>query len=103
MSRIVLDPKQAGETRNVTFDFTSRLAVSETISTKTVTASVYAGTDASASAIVNGSATSAGTIVTQSITAGTVGVTYELKCQITTSGNQTLNITAYFVVIPDLT
>ena len=101
MSRVVLEGKPVGETENVTFDFTSRLGTAETISTKSVSATVYSGTDASPSAIVNGSATSSGAVVTQSITAGTLGVTYLLVCTITTSLSQTLELSAFLVVVPD--
>lgn len=94
-----LPPKYAGETINVMFYFAGLLAASETISTQTVTAAVYSGTDASPSAIINGSATASGTIVTQSITAGTVGVIYTLTCTITTSASQTLLLTAYLAVV----
>lgn len=102
MSRITLPAKLVGETVNTQFDFASRLAISETISTQVVTASVYSGTDASPSAIVNGAATASGTIVTQSITAGVLGVTYELLCRVTTSAAQTLELSAYLVIAPDL-
>lgn len=101
MSRADLPPKLAGESRNYTFDFTSDLAVGETISTKSVAATVYSGTDASPSAIVSGSASSSGAIVTQLIIAGTLGVIYELLCSITTSAGQTLQQVGLLAIIPD--
>lgn len=100
--RIELQGKLLGETVLETFDFTSRLAVAETISTAAVTASVYSGTDASPSSIINGSAAISGQAVTQSITAGVLGVTYELLCTITTSLGQTLQLSAYLPIMPDL-
>ncbi len=100
MSRIVLEAKPSGETRNEIFDFTSRLALAETLSTAAVTATVYAGTDASPSAIVSGSASIAGTQVTQKLTAGTEGVTYLLACSVTTSAGQTLKLYAFLTVVP---
>lgn len=100
--RAQLDPKLVNETRNYTFDFSSRLAAGETISTQTVTASVYSGVDASPSAIISGSASASGAVVTQKITAGTLGVIYELLCQITTSAGQTLDLAGYLAVIQDL-
>lgn len=100
--RVILLPKLQGATLNVTFDFISNLGVSETISTKVVTASVYSGVDATPSSVINGAASSSGTIVTQSLKAGVVGVVYEILCTITTSLSQTLLLSAYFVVQPDL-
>lgn len=91
-----------GETEILTFDFTSRLASGETISTATTTASVYSGTDAAPSSIVSGGSTITGQKVTQAITAGVLGVTYELLCTITTSLSQTLQLSGYLTVIPDL-
>ena len=103
MSRVILQPKQPGETVSVSFDFTSRLAVGETISTKVVTAAVYSGTDATPSALISGSASASGAIVSQSLTAGVIGVTYALLCTITTSASQTLTISAFLTVIPNVT
>ena len=102
MSRIVLEAKLLGETKIYTFNFVSQLSAAETISTAVVTASVYSGTDASPSSIVSGSATISGQSVTQKITAGTLGVIYELICTITTSLGQTLILSAYLSVSPNL-
>lgn len=102
MSRVVLPPKLLGETVNEIFDFTSLLAVGETLSTASTTASVYSGTDASPSSIINGSASISGAKVTQSITGGTLGVLYELLCTVTTSASQTLSLSAYLAVAPNL-
>ena len=101
--RITLDAKLAAETSKIVFDFTSRLTIAETISTAVVTATTYSGTDASPSAIVSGTATISGKTVTQAITAGTLGVTYLLKCTITTSLSQTLALVGYLVIVPDNT
>jgi hypothetical protein len=101
MSRITLEGKLTSETVSTVFDFISRLAVGETISTQVVTASVYSGTDAAPSAIVSGSATASGTQVTQKITAGVLGVMYKLLCTITTSAGQTLSLSAFLAIVPD--
>lgn len=100
-SRVTFEGKLTGETQTYTFDFTSRLAASETLSTASVTAAVYSGTDASPSAIVNGSATISGQRVTQSLTAGTLGVTYLLSCTVTTSASQTLLLEAFLTIVPN--
>jgi len=101
LDRADLPAKLLGETKTYTFDFTSALAVGETISTKTVTATVYSGTDASPSSVVSGSATSSGAVVSQLITGGTLGVLYELLCTITTSASQTLQQVGFLAIIPD--
>lgn len=101
MSRVTFEGKLAGETVTETFDFASRLAASETISTALVTSTVYSGTDASPSAIISGLAAISGTKVTQKITAGTLGVVYKLLCTITTSLGQTLQLSGFLAVIPD--
>lgn len=94
-------PKLVGETAIVQFDFTSRLG-SATISTQSVAATVYSGTDASPSSIISGSASASGAVVSQKITAGVAGVIYELACTITTSDGQTLMLVGYLPVVPDL-
>lgn len=102
MSRVVLEAKRVGETRSYSFDFTSALTTTETISTKSVAATVYSGTDASPSSIISGSASSTGAAVTQKVTGGTSGVIYQLVCTITTSAGQTLQLVAFLAVIPDI-
>lgn len=99
-ARVDLPPKLVGETETYEFDFSSRLASGETISTQVVTAAVYSGTDATPANIISGLASASGAIVSQKITAGTVGVIYELTCTITTSANQTLLLTGYIAVVP---
>ena len=98
---IILKGKYQGETIKIAFDFLSRLAVGETISTQAVSATTYSGTDASPSAIISGVATASGSIVTQTITGGVAGVIYNLVCAITTSLGQTLHISAFLAVQPD--
>ena len=100
MSRVVLETKQSGETRTEIFDFASRLALGETLSTASTTATVYSGTDASPSAVISGAASISGTQVSQKLTAGTVGVTYLLTCTVTTSTSQTLILYAFLSIVP---
>lgn len=100
MTRVELEPKLVGETKTYKFDFLSNLAIGETISTQTCTATVWSGTDASPSSIISGSASASGSIVSQKITAGTLGVIYELLCTITTSAGQTLQQVGYLAIQP---
>ena len=92
MNRVVLQEKRSGETVKTVFDFISRLAVGETISSASTSAAVYSGTDAAPSGLVSGSASISGTQVTQALTAGTVGVVYMLTCTALTSASQTLQL-----------
>ena len=101
MSRVIVPGKLLGETVIVPFDFRSRLTSAETISTQVVTAVVYTGVDATPSSLISGAATASGTIVSQTVTAGVAGVTYTLLCTITTSLSQTLQLTAFFTVMPN--
>lgn len=103
LNQAYFNPKLQGETATYQFDFSSRLNTGVTISTQSVAASVYSGTDASPSSIISGSATASGSIVSQKITAGTVGVVYQLLCTITTSDGQTLQMAGFLAVVPALT
>lgn len=100
--RVELPSKALLAVQTYKFDFTSLLAVGETISTQVCTATVYSGTDASPSSIISGAASSSGAVVSQLITGGTLGVLYELRCVITTSAGQTLVLAGYLAIIPDL-
>lgn len=98
-NRQVLPPKLQGETIQLTpFDFSSKMASGETISTQSVTATVYSGVDSSPSSIISGAATASGQTVLQKVTAGVTGTTYLLLCTITTSLSQTLQMAAYLTV-----
>jgi hypothetical protein len=99
-SRVILEPKTLGEQVLVPFDFTSRLAASETISTKVVTCTTWSGTDASPSSMISGAASSSGATVSQLVIGGVAGVTYYLLCSITTSLGQTLQLAGFLVVLP---
>ena len=94
--------KLVGATRAVVFEFLGELVAGETLSTATVTAAVYSGTDASPSSLISGSASASGTQVSQKLTGGVEGVIYKLTCTITTSAGNTLVKTGFLAVIPDL-
>ena len=100
--RRVWIPKKVGETVTIPFDFISDLSTTETLTTASVAASVYSGVDASPSSIVSGLATISGTKVLQTITGGTEGVIYGLLCTVDTDDSQTLNMSTYCAVEPDL-
>ena len=101
-TRATLPSKAAGETVSTVFDFTSRLAVGETISTQVCTAAVWSGVDPSPSAVISGAATASGAKVTQKLAAGVLGVIYYIVCTITTSLGQTLEMAGYLAVVPEV-
>lgn len=98
-----LPAKRPGESAPVTFDFTSSLAATETISSQSVTVSVYSGVDANPSAMLSGVASASGKLVSQQITSGNSGVIYQLQCTITTSLAKILQQSGYLAVVPALT
>jgi len=102
MSRVIFSPKLASSTETYTFDFTSRLAPTETISTASCTVQVYSGVDGSPSSMLSGSAAISGAQVGQLLTSGVAGVIYEILCSAHTSVGQTLYLSAYLAVIPEL-
>jgi hypothetical protein len=82
--------KRIDEDRKLTFDFTNDLATGEAISTATVVATVFSGTDASPGNIISGSAAISGATITQLVVDGTDGVTYLLEFRAGTDQSQKL-------------
>ena len=103
MSRAQLPSKYSTDVMNVVFDYTSQLAIGETISTKTCTCTVTSGVDNSPGNVLNGAATSSGNAVTQSVKGGVTGVLYNIQCVITTSASQTLTMQGTLAVLPTST
>jgi hypothetical protein len=101
MAKTVFEGKRAGEVRTLTFDFANLLATAETISTQSVAATVYTGTDAAPSNVISGSASASNSIVSQKVTGGTAGNIYNLICTITTSAGQTLKISGLLAILPE--
>jgi hypothetical protein len=95
--RLSLESKLASATRD--YDFTFTLPAGVTISSASTTATVYSGTDASPSSIIDGSAAISGAVVTQSIIAGTAGVLYTLLCSATCSDGQVLTLEGVLAVL----
>lgn len=98
--RLIFQPKVSTERLNLPFDFTSKLASGETISTQVVTSTTWSGTDASPSSMISGAASASGAIVTQLVIGGLPGVTYYLTCTITTSAGQTIVLPGFLVILP---
>ena len=91
--------KDAAASRVFSFNFQDQLVVGETISSATVAATVYSGTDAAPSSIISGAASISGAAVSQVITAGTAGVTYVLTCTAVTSTSHTIVSSGPLVVM----
>ncbi len=101
MSRVTFLPKLQGENQTLSFDFTSRMGVGETLSSATVTCTVYSGVDSNPSTMLVGIPSTSGNIVSQHVASGVTGVTYYLLCTAVTSGLQTLKLGGYLAVTPD--
>lgn len=101
MSRVIFGGKLYGETKNFVFDFASLIALGESISSASVSATVYSGVDSSPSALISGSASISGTQVTQKVTGGVLGVTYNLVCTAITSAGQTLSLAGFCTIVRD--
>lgn len=101
MTKAIFEGKRAGETRLLAFDFAPLLASGETLSTQSVAATVYTGTDASPSGVISGSATASGSVVSQKVAGGTAGNIYNLICTVTTSTGQTLKIAGLLAILPE--
>ena len=89
MERIQTLTKYAGESRDYDFNFKNLLDSSDTITAiSSITTSVVSGTN------TTNISTSSGTVnspsVQTTISSGTSGVTYEIKCTVTTNNGETL-------------
>lgn len=97
--RTTLDAKIPSSLVPGVFDFAQSLAVGETLTTVSTTATVYSGTDATPSAVLSGAPTVSGKQVIQNLTGGVLGVVYYLVCAATTSLGKVLVAEAYLPVV----
>lgn len=100
MMRQTFPAKQTSETYLATFPFQDQLAAGVTISTPSVSVTVFSGVDANPSAILSGSPAISGTNLTQLITAGVGGTIYEVEAQAYASDGQVLRVVGYIAVQP---
>ena len=100
MSRVILAPKLVSSLEKRTVDFAGLLGT-DTISSGSVTVSVFSGIDPAPTALLSGGAVVVASQVTQAFTGGTAGVIYELLWKAYTA-TQTLVISSYLAVVPDL-
>ena len=98
-SRVIVPSLALGETRTVTFDLTSELTIGETISSASVSALVWSGTDSTPSALISGSASPATPFVNQKVSGGVAGTVYSLVCSALTSLGNVVVQTAFLAVV----
>lgn len=96
--RSIFDAKVFSTNFRAIFDFTSGLAIGETITSASTAATTYSGTDPAASTLISGASSISGGKVTQTITGGVVGTTYWLKCSCITSLGNYLESGGFLVV-----
>lgn len=94
-----LVPKTPSETRTQVFEFLSLLGTGETVSSATVTVTVWSGVDANPSALKSGATTCSGTRVTQTFTGGLEGVIYLITVLGTTSLSQVVSLQSLLAVV----
>lgn len=103
MPRVTIPAKMRGETRTWLVDFTGLFASpGDTISTQTVSASVYSGVDANPTGVLSGSASHSGLVVSQKLTLGTIGVVYYLTCLATSSAGEVIEVSTFLAIVPDV-
>lgn len=99
MNRVVFPVKPLADDVVRVFDFTSLLTEGEELAAATVDVSVYAGTDATPSALLNGSAVIDGPRVEQAFTGGTLGTVYTVTCLAGSCDGQLQSLAAYLAVV----
>lgn len=99
MNRITFGVKYASATKTYTFDFTSDLAIGETISSAVLGSAIYSGN--SGATVTLGSETVSGARVSVPISGGTEGAIFLIDCMAITSLGQVLMQTAYLPIIPE--
>lgn len=100
--RTIFSTKKVSEQVDFIWDFVSSLGPGETILQAVLSASTYMGNDTTPASIVGGPAVVSGTQVYQLILGGLVGQIYGVTCTITTSLGQTLAMSAYLAIEPNL-
>jgi hypothetical protein len=100
--RLLLRPKKLSEIITYPFDFISSLDVGESLLTATASMTVYSGTDLAPFNMLLSSATIKGTAVLQTIGNGVLGVIYEPLITVTTNYGNTIEISGYLIITPDL-
>ncbi len=98
MNRAIFPGKPANETLRISFDFSSSIAVGETVSSASANATVYSGDEDAT--LTCGTDTTSGGEVSLNISGGTEGVTFLVTCVATTSAGQVLLQSGYVTIVP---
>lgn len=98
MVKTSLPAKPPTATILAVFDLAPELSVGETLSSPSVTVSVYCGVDPTPSAVISGAATVSGTTVKQLLTGGVLGNVYEVQVTANTSLGQVLVAQAFLAI-----
>ncbi len=99
MQRILIPPKQPGETINQNFDFSSLVPAGFSILSALVTCQVVNGIDPAPGSMIVFFNTISGNVVTQQIVGGVTGVTYFLTCTATLDSGAVISLGGYLAVI----
>jgi len=102
MSRVIVPPKEASKQYTQNIDFSDQMASGETITSTTVSCTVYSGVDPTPSAVL-GSTTVSGQTLNQVLTGGVAGVIYQVVLQANTSASQQLIKSFFLAIVPPLT
>jgi hypothetical protein len=102
MSLVIFPVKPQDETRLVTVDFVGRMSPTDSIVAANCWVEMHGGVDFKPSAILSGVASWSGTEVSQMVTLGEIGNIYRLSFQVTTAQGQTLQMSGFLVIIPDV-
>jgi hypothetical protein len=98
VSVAIFGTRIVGESLTRKFDFASQLAVGETLSGPSATATVYSGVDATPTAIVS-TVSASGSIVSVLEIGGVAGTIYTLVASVGTSLGNTLKMQGFSAVV----
>lgn len=103
-NRVIFPPKTVGEIKIFSFNFLSKMANQEFVTSAVLTATVWSGNDPSPGAIIDGAYTldSTDTIVSQRIQGGVLGTIYQLSCLAVTTSGQKLELSGYIAITPEV-
>lgn len=100
MSRTIFPSLQSGETVTLSFDFSSRMTVGQTISTAAMSVELFSGIDAAPAALLSGSPSISGAIVTHKVAPTLPGNVYDVQCAASLATGQVLIMGGYVAVNP---
>jgi hypothetical protein len=101
-TRVILDPKRVSEHIFPVFDFLAKMAAGDTISTATITITVWSGVDANPSALWDATFfITPPSQVQPGIIGGLPGVIYLLQIAAGAGGSKTLVLEGLLAILPE--